>query len=49
MRYITKKKYKKLINLVEKRINSNEEYDIALEYFVVDTILERLHIKVRKE
>jgi len=48
MRYISKKKYKKLVNLVEKRINANEEYDIALEYFVVDIILERLHIKVEE-
>lgn len=48
MRYITKRKYKKLVSLIERRLNSGEEYDIALEYFVVDIILERLHIKVEK-
>lgn len=49
MRYISKRKYKKLVNLIERRLNSGEEYDIALEYFVVDIILERLHIKIREK
>jgi len=48
MRYISKRKYKKLISLVEKIFSSGEEYDVAREYLVVDTILERLHIKVEK-
>jgi len=48
MRYISKRKYKKLINLVEKILSSGEEYDVAREYFIVEVILERLHIKVEK-